>query len=228
MKKLILGIVDFRSKLQPEQRETFARLALRQTPDVLFIACSDSRVVPNLFASTEPGDLFVIRNVGGLIPPSYESGISSGDESEAAAIEFALTQLQVKDIIVCGHSECGAMRATVEGREKVRSPNLRSWLRLVEPALNKMNDKHSLNADLAPHNHLSQLNVLEQLNHLRSYPLVMDRIKAGELNLHGWWFDIARAEVLAYEESLHKFIVIDEAEAQRILERMNNPVPVST
>jgi len=100
MKKLIQGIVDFREKVQPAYRETFARLALGQSPDALLIACSDSRVVPNLFASSDPGDVFVVRNVGNLVPPCGEDGINIFDKSEAAAVEFAVEQLKVKDIFV--------------------------------------------------------------------------------------------------------------------------------
>src|SRR4051812_40742074 len=109
MKKLIGGILEYRKRLNPELRETFARLALGQAPNALYIGCSDSRVSVNVFASTEPGDLFVIRNVGNLIPPCGPDGVSSADESEAAAVEFAILNLQVTDVIVCGHSECGAM-----------------------------------------------------------------------------------------------------------------------
>src|SRR4051812_40289676 len=108
MKKLIHGIVDFRQRALPGYREHFARLALGQKPDALFIACSDSRVAPNVFASSDPGDLFMVRNVGNLIPPCGECGVSDGDQSEMAAIEFTLSNLTVSDIIVCGHSECGA------------------------------------------------------------------------------------------------------------------------
>src|ERR1700684_476586 len=117
MRKLVKGIVEFRQKRLPSYREKFARLALGQSPDTLFIACSDSRVVPNLFASSDPGDLFVIRNVGNLIPICGEEGHSHSDESEAAAIEFALLNLPVAEIIVCGHSECGAMHSLAHGHE---------------------------------------------------------------------------------------------------------------
>src|SRR5438067_7318172 len=111
MKKLIRGIVEFRKNVRSGYRETFAHLALGQAPDALLIACSDSRVVPNLFASANPGDLFVIRNVGNFVPPAGGDGGSWNDGSEAAGIEFALSKLPVTDIIVCGHSECGAMQA---------------------------------------------------------------------------------------------------------------------
>src|SRR5271165_3350755 len=104
MKKLINGIVEFRRNVQKGYRQAFGKLADGQAPDTLFIACSDSRVVPNTFASADPGDLFVIRNVGNLVPHA-----KTPDNSEAAAMEFAVEKLGVSDIIVCGHSECGAM-----------------------------------------------------------------------------------------------------------------------
>lgn len=220
MKKLIRGIVEFRRRLRPEYRETFARLALGQSPDALFIACSDSRVVPNLFASTEPGDLFVIRNPGNLIAPCGKDGRSTSDESEAAAIEFSTLALGVSDVVVCGHSECGAMRALVEGKRDLPAPHLYSWLRHAEGALGAIRRGAALTADLSPHNQLSQLNVLHQLDHLRTYPVVRERLEAGRLRLHGWWFDIGQAEVSAYEEEAGRFVVIDEAEADRLLKRL--------
>src|SRR5580765_7519476 len=164
MEKLIRGIVEFRRNVRPEYRETFARLALGQSPDTLLIACSDSRVVPNTFASADPGDLFVIRNVGNLIPPAGLDGLSQSDESEAAAIEFALEKLQVSDIIVCGHSECGAMQALLNDRQTVEPRHLRSWLRHGADALHQL-DKKILDAKLSRHNQLSQLNVLCQIEH---------------------------------------------------------------
>ena len=160
MKKLVDGIVDFRKKLRPDYLESFKKLALGQAPDTLFVACSDSRVVPNLFASTDPGDLFVIRNVGNLVPPVSEVGITLADESEAAAIEFSLTHLPVQHIVVCGHSECAAMHWAWVGREKLSLPNLRSWLRLTSGAVQKLEANLKEDAKLSPQNQLSQLNVL--------------------------------------------------------------------
>lgn len=220
MRKLVKGIVEFRKHGLPSYREKFSRLALGQSPDTLFVACSDSRVVPNLFASTDPGDLFVVRNVGNLIPRCGGDGRSSSDESEAAAIEFALTSLKVTDIVVCGHSDCGAMRALVDGRTKVESPNLRAWLRHGEPSLSKLDETKS---PLSRTNQLSQLNVLQQLENLRSYPIVKDRLANGGLTLHAWWFELGTADVHAFEETASRFIVIDEQEAERILARL--PLP---
>ena len=161
MRKLVQGIVDFRNRVRPATRETFARLALGQSPDALFIACSDSRVAINVFASTEPGDLFVVRNPGNIVSPAAQDGLSIGDESEAAAIEFAVGQLQVQDIIVCGHSSCGAMTALLQGRESA-SPHLRSWLRHADRALERIPDRDAPEA----RDQLSQANALLQLEHL--------------------------------------------------------------
>lgn len=211
MRKLIQGIIDFKKSKSPSYKETFAQLALGQRPDALFIACSDSRVAVNVFASTDPGDLFVVRNVGNMIPPSGMLGVSIGDESEMAALEFALTTLSVRHIIICGHSECGAMIATLNGRDKVIPPHLRSWLAHAEGGLAQLSSS-KLFADkgLAPHNRLSQFNVLQQLDHLKSYPLVRERIQAGTLQLHGWWFEIAKAEVFYYDSESSNFLSFDE------------------
>lgn len=220
VKKLIRGIVEFRTKIRPGYRETFARLALGQSPDALLIACSDSRVAPNLFASTEPGDLFVIRNPGNLISPCGTDGLSVSDESEAGAIEFAILALDVKDIIVCGHSECGAMRTLLEGRKDLPAPHLYSWLRHAKPALLESCQGAPPAGGLSLLNHFTQVNVLHQVEHLRTYPIVRDRLKAGLLRLHAWWFDIAQAEVLSYAEEAKKFVIIDGAEAARLIDRL--------
>lgn len=219
MKKLVHGIVKFRRDVLPNYRDTFARLALGQAPDALYIGCSDSRVAVNVFASTDPGDLFVVRNVGNLVPPCDENGQSTADESEAAAIEFALGTLNVSDIIICGHSECGAMQALVAGREKLSTPNLKAWLRHGEPSLVKLGSLNGKFGDLKIHNKLSQISVLQQLEHLKTYPIIQKRIAENKLTLHAWWFELSKADVYAYEEELKQFVLIDENEAQRILKK---------
>ncbi len=218
MKKLIKGIVDFRKNVRPAVKDTFALLALGQRPDTLFIACSDSRVVPNLFASTEPGDLFVIRNVGNLIPP-YNEGNAPHFGSEAAAIQFALATLPVTEIIVCGHSDCGAMGALAGGQTPHDAPALSCWLRHGQCSLKKLESGTRLGAHLERHNQLSQVNVLEQLEHLKTYPLVQERIASRKLRLHGWYFDIKGADVYEYEPSEERFHLIDETYATTLLSR---------
>jgi carbonic anhydrase len=222
MRKLIQGIVDFREHLKPSYQETFERLALGQKPDVLFVGCSDSRVVPNLFASTEPGDLFVIRNVGNLIAPCDSPRSQNGREhAEAAAIEYAVLQLAVEDIVVCGHSECGATIAVLDPSRKL-TPNLSCWLENLHPSVARLKNGEILDANLSPHNQLSQINVLQQLEHIATYPIVEDAIRAGKLRLHAWWFNIAKVEVEIYDPSLKKFRPIDKKMAERLLQTMNS------
>ena len=221
MKKLINGIIDFQKNVFPERREIFAKLALGQSPDTLFIACSDSRVAPNWFASTNPGDLFVIRNVGNLIPPcGDEQGLSAADVSEAAAIEFAILNLGVKDIIICGHSDCGAMHALFRGRENIVTPNLKAWLRHGEKALTKMKNEPSDSSGLAPHNRLSQLNVLKQIENLKSYPIVQEKLRSKELRVHAWWFELSKASVYFYDPSTKKFTEVAENKVDQVLESL--------
>ena len=221
MKKLLKGIAEFRRVRRPDYAETFARLALGQRPDALMVACSDSRVVPNLFASTEPGDLFVVRNVGNLIPPCGTCGRSDSDESEAAALEFAVRLLCVRDIIVCGHSECGAMHSLNNASTPDETPHLRAWLRHGSEALERLREGQSFSKisgreTLAAHNVLSQLNVGVQIEHLRSYRAVRELEDAGSLALHGWWFDIAGAEVYALNQARRTFELLDEQTVARM------------
>ena len=216
MKKLIQGIVDFRKNLTEESRALFAKLALGQKPDTLFIACSDSRVVPNLFASTNPGDLFVLRNIGNLIPPA---NAPAQDNSASAVIEFAVFSLKVSDIIVCGHSECAAMQALSEGLDTLSCPHLECWLKYGEESLHKVRKGVTINPSLSEHNQISQVNVLQQMEHIKSYPFIRERMQKKKLRVHGWWFDIAQADVYCYEQALNQFVLIDEKEAKHILER---------
>src|ERR1700678_2078673 len=174
MRKLIQGIVDFRERLLPQYAERFQMLAQGQAPDTLFITCSDSRVVPDLLMSTDPGDLFVMRNVGNMVPPATVEGNSTGDLSEASAIEFAVLVLEVPAIIVCGHSECGAMKAALLRKPMPETPNLAKWLHHSTSASFRLEHEGPLDGRLSPHNQLSQLNVLTQLEHLMSYPIVRE------------------------------------------------------
>ena len=217
MKKLLKGIVDFRKNVRPTVKDTFAELALGQRPDTLFIACSDSRVVPNLFASTEPGDLFVIRNVGNLIPPYAEDHSSHG--SEAAAIQFGLSSLPITEVIVCGHSECGAIGSLASGQTRPDAPAFQCWLRHGQGSLKQLEAGATLGDHLERHNRLSQLNVLEQLDHLKTYPVVRERMASGQLRLHGWYFDIREANVYEYEPSEGRFHLIDGTYATTLLNR---------
>jgi len=210
MKKLIEGIIKFRKEVSQTQLEHFAKLALEQNPDTLFIACSDSRVVPNLFASTDPGDLFVVRNVGNIIPPAKDNGFSSSDISEMAAVEFSVQHLNVKDIIVCGHSECGAMHSLLTNDCLHSHQHLSEWIKHAAPSKNILKqERNKFSNELSEVNVLSQLNVLQQVKHLKTYPIVNDKIDKGELGVHAWWFDIATATVYSYDEDKESFEILE-------------------
>ena len=205
MKKLIQGIMEFRRTRRESMRETFAKLALGQNPDCLFIACSDSRVAANVFASTDPGDLFVVRNLGNIMPPFPDRG------SAVAALEFSLEILKVSHIIVCGHSDCGAMRALAQKPAPSSNTPLAAWLRHASGAAKEgFPDQDSL----------SKRNVALQLENLRSHPLVKEKEASGDLKLHGIWFNIRLAEVYYLESPPENFVLIDDIEGERILERL--------
>lgn len=220
MEKLIRGIMDFHRVKRDQVKDTFAQLALGQKPDVFFIACSDSRMAVNVFASTDPGDLFVFRNAGNFVTPNEKGTATPTDESELAALEFALENLGVQHIIVCGHSDCGAVKAICEGREKVALPFLKAWLRRGEAALERVRKKDPGLSGSALVNAVSQQNVLLQLEHLMTYERVAKRVKDGSLKLHGLWFDIKEAEVLYARLEDGKFRVIEDTEGERILKSL--------
>ena len=206
MKKLIQGIVQFRETHREGFADTFSKLALGQNPDALFIACSDSRMAVNVFASTEPGDLFVLRNVGNLVPPYDHPGAAG----TAAAVDFAVERLAVRDIIVCGHSDCGAIRAHCAGHATLEDGPLKTWLDMAATG-----DATNLDPSEA-----SRRNVLEQIGHLTQYPSVRRAMGQRGLHLHGLWFDIRPLDVLYYEPDSATWTVIDSTSAQRILSRL--------
>jgi len=213
MKKLIHGIIEFRKSLTDERRRLFAKLSLGQQPDALFIACSDSRVVPDHFASTEPGDLFVLRNIGNLVPPATSC---PQENSVVSTLEYSLYFLGISDIIVCGHSECGAIEALVQGVDSDSFPYLASWLHYGKESLNNSIEGVSFDASLSELNKISQVNVLQQMSHVMSYPF----IKESKVRIHGWWFDLAKASVHCYESDRGRFVELDEEESELILKRL--------
>jgi len=221
LRKLIEGLVEFRERRLPQYAALLRELSDGQEPATLFVACSDSRIVPNLLASSNPGDLFTVRNVGNLIPPAHADGDSTGDLSEASAVEYAVHILQVQNVVVCGHSGCGAMEAALARKDIPGAPNLAKWLGHADAAVKRLEVDGPLDGSLRPHDQLSQLNVLLQLEHLLTYPAVRERAAAGALQMIGWWFDIATGDVFAYEPETRSFEVLDRREANRLLARFD-------
>ncbi len=214
MRKLLLGLIEFRENNLPLYAERFRELSEGQDPNTLFITCADSRVAPNLLASTEPGELFTMRNVGNLMPPARADGISSGDLSEASAVEYAVSVLEVANIIVCGHSNCGAMRAVIGGGHLDDAPNLERWLDHARPAWQRLPKTEG--SGLEPHDRLSQENVLLQIEHLETYPVVRRALAGGTLALGGWWFDISTGEVHVHDRTSGRFVPVDRSSLDRL------------
>ncbi|MBK5295215.1 MAG: carbonic anhydrase [Acidobacteriia bacterium] len=201
MKKVMSGLAKFHDEVFPKNRDLFASLASGQKPETLFITCSDSRIDPSLLTQTKPGDIFICRNAGNIVPAHGEviGGVS-------ATIEYAVLALGVRDIILCGHSDCGAMRALLNPRSVAHMPAVSAWLRYGESARFVVQENHShlSGADLL--NALIEQNVLAQLDNLRTHPAVSARLAKGQLNLHGWVYDIGSGEVTAHDPAQARFV----------------------
>jgi carbonic anhydrase len=201
MKDLVEGYEKFRSVVYPKKKALFTRLAQKQQPQVLFLTCADSRIVPDLILQTEPGELFICRNAGNIVPPYGEmlGGVS-------ATIEYAVCVLQVQHIIICGHSDCGAMRGALDHHHLTNLPNVAAWLRHSESA--RLIVERSLAADESPECRLRAMiraNVIQQMAHLRTHPSVAAALFIGQLTLHGWTYDIANGTLEALDEQAFQF-----------------------
>lgn len=200
MDKILQGVRRFHDVIFPSKREFFEKLAREQRPRALFITCSDSRVHPNLITQTEPGDLFILRNPGNIVPP-----FNAGNDSEAATIEYSVEVMKVSDIIICGHSNCGAMTSLLKYGDLGRLPAVAGWLhhaegtrRVVEATAAKLPFEQQLHTAV-------ERNVLVQLDHLRTHPCVAGQCAAGKLNLHGWIYDIPTGDISVFDERKRQF-----------------------
>lgn len=206
MQKLVQGVHAFQSNIFRTQSEFFERLSDGQNPQALFITCSDSRINPNLITQTDPGDLFIIRNAGNIVPPH---GAANG--GEGATIEFAVAGLGVPDIIVCGHSHCGAMKGLLEPAALKDLPAMTSWLSHAEATRRIVREKYTDRTNSALLTTTVEENVLVQLENLRTHPTVAAGIARGRLKLHGWVYKFETGEVFAYEPERGQFVPIAEA-----------------
>jgi carbonic anhydrase len=201
MEKILDGVRRFRSQDYEQHQQLFRQLATkRQKPIALFITCADSRVNPNLITQTEPGDLFLIRNAGNIVPP-----YSAHPGGEIATIEYAVEVLEIRDIIICGHSQCGAMKALMDPRGLDHLSAVRSWCSHAEATRQIVRTKYrDLSSDemaLAA----TEENVLVQMNHLSTHPCVAARLASQQLHLYGWYYDIGTGQILQYDQSLGRF-----------------------
>lgn len=200
MQKLVAGIHQFQTGIFRSQRELFERLARSQAPETLFITCADSRVNPNLITQTDPGELFILRNAGNIVPPY---GTGGGEE---ASIEMALSKLAIQDIILCGHSGCGAMEGLLADSGHEDLPAFSAWLKHAAATRLIMREMYSHLEGDARLTAAVEENVLVQLENLRTHPVVAAGLASGRLKLHGWVYKIRTGEVFAYEPESSQFV----------------------
>jgi len=202
MKKLIKGLREFKANYFSTHSELFEQLAHAQKPRVLFITCSDSRIDPNLITQTGVGELFVIRNAGNIIPPF---GAANG--GEGATVEYAIHALGIEQIVVCGHSHCGAMKGLLQlGKLQQEMPLVYNWLQHAEAARRLVQENYSnylgeelLEVTIAE-------NVLTQIENLKTYPVVRSKLYQGKLQIYGWIYHLETGEVMAYDPQNHAYV----------------------
>jgi carbonic anhydrase len=206
MRYLVDGHRWFRNRVFPAKRGLYSSLAKGQRPRYLFIACSDSRVQPHEFTQTEAGDIFMDRSIGNLVPPP-----GRGEFEALAVIEYAVVALGVSHIVVCGHTDCGAIKALLDPKSLRKMPTVRSWLanaretrKVIRTKCRDLQGEDLLNAAIRE-------NVLVQLDHLRAFPCVASRLIGGRLQIHGWVYDFKRGEATAYDPEAGKFLPLETA-----------------
>jgi carbonic anhydrase len=212
MEQLVRGVHYF-CDIGFRQREAlFRRLKDGQHPEACFITCADSRIDPNLITNSEPGQLFIVRNVGNIIP-CYGT-VNNG---ELAAVEFAVVALGVEDIIICGHTGCGAMKALLNPQppsEPSAIPSVRTWLAHADATREIVRAHYTHLDDEAQVTAAAEENVLVQLDHLWTLPVVAARVSTGRLRLHGWMYKIDTGEVFTYDSDVGQFLPMDETSVE--------------
>jgi carbonic anhydrase len=205
MHRLIEGVAKFKREVFPGQEGLFQELADGQNPEALLITCADSRVVPSLITQCGPGDLFICRNAGNMVPPYGEvhGGVS-------ATIEYAVCALNVEHIIVCGHSNCGAMQGILHPEKVADMPTVKTWLHHGEAARRVVRENYPNLSEETALEAITQENVVAQLANLRTHPSVASRLARGKISLHGWVYDIATSDVRAWDSQRHWFVPLEE------------------
>lgn len=205
MDRLIEGVSKFQRDVYPEYQDLFAELANAQAPETLFITCADSRIVPDLITQSKPGELFICRNAGNMVPAYGEAmgGVS-------ATIEYAVTVLPIRDIVVCGHTSCGAMKALMHPEQVVGMPAVKSWLHHGELARRVVEDVHKHLPEDQKLRRLIEENVIAQLDHLRTHPSVASKLRQREVRLHGWVYEIGTGRIEAYDEAQGRFVSVED------------------
>jgi len=222
MQKLVEGIHQFQQDYFARHRQLFETLSDGQEPLALFITCSDSRINPNLLTQTGPGELFILRNAGNIVPPY---GTIMG--GEAATIEYAVSVLHVRDIVICGHSKCGAIAGLLNPNGTASLPAVSKWLRYAESTKRIIDENYQHITDPAARVTAAvEENVLVQLEHLRTHPSVAAAIARKQINLHGWVYKFETGEVFSYHPQQGQFLTLNEAEIEQPAKRRRRAAAV--
>lgn len=216
MDHVISGVAKFQNEVYPDKKATFQKLANGQNPEVLFITCSDSRIDPNLVTQTDPGELFICRNAGNIVPPhSNQTG------GMTASIEFAVAALGVEHIVICGHTDCGAMKGAINPDALSSLPHVKEWLghcRVATEVVKERCGHEALSIDDLEA--VTMENVVQQMQHLRTHPAVAAKMATGHVKLHGWVYNIGTGEVLCYNNEKGEFEKMDlEAAEARLSQK---------
>ena len=211
MPKVAAGVVKFQQEVYPKKEELFETLAGGQSPETLFITCSDSRISPNLVTQSDPGEVFIIRNAGNIVAPHTKQ-----TDGGSATIEYAVAALKVKHIVVCGHTGCGAMGAAMDPSGLDALPHVKEWIGYSRAAVQVTNAIADGKSDDEKMLMLIEQNVLLQLQHLRTHPYVAQALAAKEIELHGWVYDIKTGGVTAYDHRDDRFEPVAERYADDV------------
>jgi len=217
MPKFAAGVVRFQTEVFPQQQALFETLAKGQSPEALFITCSDSRIETAMLTQTAPGELFICRNAGNIVPPhTQQTG------GMTASIEFAVAVLKVPHIVICGHTECGAMKGAMHPEGLDGLPHVREWLGFSQAAVEVVSHIAEGKSPEEKMQALLEQNVILQLMHLRTHPTVAARLAMGELQLHGWVYDIRTGGVTAYDEAQNAFVPVPERYAAEFAKHLES------
>lgn len=208
MEPLLEGVKKFQSEVFAEKKDLFTRLAHGQHPRALLITCSDSRIDPCMLTQTDPGELFILRNAGNIVP-SYGSQVGG----TTATIEYAVGALHVKDVIVCGHTDCGVAKAILDPSLASDLPALRDWLLQVEATRRILKETCANLSGEALLTAAIQENVRVQLSHLRTHPLIAVKLRRGAVRLHGWVYSIATGDISIFDEKQEQFVDVHQVTA---------------
>ncbi len=199
MDEILKGVKYFQERVLPGRKEEFAELANGQEPEVLFITCSDSRIDPCLLTQTVPGKLFICRNAGNVVPPhSNQTG------GMTASIEYAVEVLKIRHIIICGHTHCGAMQGAIEPEGLQGIPHVKEWLGHCRAATAVVKERHGDLSD-AYLEEITQENIKLQLQHIRTHPSVAAKVATGQVELHGWLYEIESGAVQTLDPDSGEF-----------------------